>query len=60
MALGPGIRLGPYEIESANGAGGLEGVYRARETSRLIPATWEDESAGVHSERFRSSGNDFE
>src|SRR5262247_1897829 len=32
MSLGPGTRLGPYEIQSAIGAGGMGEVYKATDT----------------------------
>ena len=33
MALSPGARLGPYEIQSAIGAGGMGEVYGATDTN---------------------------
>src|SRR5262245_43459552 len=33
MSLGAGVRLGPYEIVSAIGAGGMGEVYRATDTN---------------------------
>lgn len=47
MALTPGTRLGPYEIQSAIGAGGMGEVYKAMDTRlargvaiKVLPPQW--------------------
>ena len=49
MALTSGSRVGPYEIVSAAGAGGMGEVYRARDTRldrtvaiKILPAQLSD------------------
>jgi serine/threonine protein kinase/Tfp pilus assembly protein PilF len=52
MTLAPGIKLGPYEILSAIGSGGMGEVWKARDTrlSRIVAIKKVGEQ---HSERFK-------
>lgn len=54
MSVGPGTRLGPYEIQSAIGAGGMGEVYRARDTrlKRDVALKILPESFAADSERL--------
>jgi len=54
-ALAPGARLGPYEIESFLGAGGMGHVYRARDTrlDRIVAIKVVAESR-LHDALFRA------
>jgi len=55
MALASGTRLGPYEILSPLGAGGMGEVYRARDTrlERVIAVKVLPESVAADAERLR-------
>src|ERR1700733_4388194 len=52
MPLAPGDRLGPYEILSSLGAGGMGEVYKARDT-RLDRIVAIKQLKGQHSARFQ-------
>jgi eukaryotic-like serine/threonine-protein kinase len=54
LALAPGTRLGPYEILSALGAGGMGEVHRARDTKlqRSVAIKVLPDSLGNHADRL--------
>jgi serine/threonine protein kinase len=56
MTLSPGTRLGPYEIVSHLGAGGMGDIYKARDT-RLDRIVAIKVSAERFSERFESEAH---
>ena len=54
-SLTPGMRLGPYEIVAAIGAGGMGEVYRARDTRlerivaiKILPAAFSADPERLH------------
>jgi serine/threonine-protein kinase len=58
MALTPGVRLGPYEIQSAIGDGGMAEVWKGRDTTpgRDVALKILPDHLPVDADRARSNG----
>jgi serine/threonine protein kinase len=63
VTLVPGTRLGPYEVVSALGAGGMGEVYRARDTKlgrdvalKILPAAFTTDAERLVRFRREESG----
>src|SRR5437764_3887806 len=60
MALSSGTKLGPYEIQSPLGVGGMGEVYRARDTrlERLVAVKILPEALGGDGDRLQRFGHE--
>jgi serine/threonine protein kinase len=61
MALAAGIKLGPYEIQSPLGAGGMGEVYRASDARlnrtvavKILPATFSSDPDRLHRSQYEA------